>query len=208
MKCLEAQQSLGTYWDLPEHDPLRMQIEQHLAACDLCSAEFAVWKESRDLVRIASREEHAPMSQQKKETPVSMSVMDRIYQDESWRMPVNERSYRWSARMRRNLSGIIAFCLALFIVSFFASIFETGPSEEVVMYGLKAPATAIAETDDGALSEDGEPDALKLLVASISEPTAIRVEAVPKDPNYYVAFSLLGLITALLIMNWLSRVRI
>ncbi|GIQ67570.1 anti-sigma factor family protein [Xylanibacillus composti] len=206
MKCLEAQKSLGIYWDLLAQDPLRQQIDQHLAKCDSCRAEFEIWRESRDLIQIASREHEAIA--RKQETALSLSVMDRIYQDESWRMPVNERSYRWSARLRRNLNGIIAFCLALFIVSFFASVFDTESAEEVVLYGLKAPATAIIEADDGSVAAGRQSDSIKLLVASISEPTAIRMEAVPKDPNYYVAFSLLGLISALLIMNWLSRVRV
>lgn len=206
MKCLEAQESLGTYWDLPAHDPHRQQVKEHLAGCDSCRAEFEIWQESRDLIQIASHDQTA--IPRKKETAFSLSVMDRIYQDESWRMPVNERTYRWSARLRRNLSAVIAFCLALFIVSLFASVFDTQPADEVVLYGLKAPATAIVESDDGSVTVGGQSDTMKLLVASISEPTAIRMEAVPKDPNYYVAFSLLGLISALLIMNWLSRVRV
>ncbi|MNW18862.1 hypothetical protein D3C71_2185930 [compost metagenome] len=42
-------------------------------------------------------------------------------------------------------------------------------------------------------------------VASISDPFVLKV--VPAFPQYYVALSLLGLVMALLTLNWLSRTR-
>src|SRR5690242_13288279 len=118
MECREIQDLIGIYWDLPKDDIRRGSVDEHMKRCASCAEEFEIWQESTDLIQFSGSQLEMPGFYSK----VSKGVMDRIYSDESWRIPVPDRIYTISYKSRRNISAIIAFCLALFLISFLYSI--------------------------------------------------------------------------------------
>jgi hypothetical protein len=199
MNCNDAQDKFGEYWDLSEHDEVRLAIDTHLQECTECAEQFRLWEESEDMIRFLSEEEDTLGPTEH----VNRSVMDRIYAEESWLMPVPHKSYHFSKSFRRNLALIIAACMAMFASAFFVFIFDNqgGASQAEVaeLSGLMDTANASGEgvVTAGFYAE--------VPVASISDPFVLKV--MPAFPQYYVALSLLGIIMTLLILNWLSRTR-
>lgn len=200
MKCAEVQDKFALYWDMTEDDPDRIEMEAHLLDCRECADLFGVWEESELLIREYS-EETMPIGPS---DHVMRNVMDRIYAEQSWFMPVPSKSYQFSKSFRRNIAILIAACMAMFACAFFVFVFDyrEAPSqaEMQAMTGLIDTVNASGDDVLGAAGFYAE-----VPVASISDPFVLQV--VPTFPQYYVALSLLGLVMALLILNWLSRTR-
>lgn len=208
MKCEEIQEMLGVYWDLPERDDKRQNVDEHIRTCETCAEEFEIWRESTDLIRSAA-EDNEPSYPS---GPVAASVMQRIYHDEAWRMPIGDRMYNFSYKLRRNLSFVIASCLALFIFAFVFSVIDerrgseqAAGTESSVFGRLNDPIVVASGQDD---SMDGH--RMATAVASLqgfSKPFTYRVGPIHTMQDYMLFLSLIGLTSTLLIMNWLSRTR-
>ncbi|QYR19890.1 hypothetical protein KZ483_18680 [Paenibacillus sp. sptzw28] len=199
MNCLQVQQSFGVYWDLPENDMERKMVDEHLLTCSACREEFQIWEESEQLIRGFSDnvEEIGPVDH------VNHEVMNRIYNEQSWLMPVATRSYQFTRTFRRNVTAVVAFCMAMFVCGlFYLLIGYNGSSSADVAKLTGMLETADATSDSSVIGADFYAD---VPVASISDPIVLRV--VPTVPQYWVALSLLGMIMALLILNWFSRTR-
>ncbi|XEC92733.1 anti-sigma factor [Paenibacillus tarimensis] len=200
MNCHEIQDLFGIYWDLPAHDPERMAIDRHLQQCKSCAEEFQIWEKSESLIRDLSDEtfEIGPIDH------VNRDVMDRIYTEESWFMPVSERNYQFSASFRRNVAAIIACCLAMFVCGFVYLLFgeQAGSSATQIVKVSGLLDTVNANEGISVVSSSFYNE---VPVASISDPVVLKV--VPTIPQYWVALSMLGIIMTLLILNWLSRTR-
>ncbi|MBM7564506.1 anti-sigma factor family protein [Paenibacillus sacheonensis] len=199
MNCQDVQQSFGVYWDLAEDDSERKLVDEHLRTCETCREEFRIWEESEQLIRSFSddTDEIGPIDH------VNHGVMDRIYAEQSWFMPVASRSYQFSRTFRRNVTAIIACCLAMFVVGLFYVVTGNhGSSATDVAKLTGLIETADAASDDGIIPASFYAD---VPVASISDPIVLNM--VPTIPQYYVALSLLGIIMTLLILNWFSRTR-
>jgi len=104
MKCDQAQEWFGLVWDLPEDDPERLIFEAHLAECDRCAEEFRIWEESETMLR---RLQIADAEQDPDER-INRSVMERIYEEDFWLLPVKDRTYRWSESFRRGVAAAMA----------------------------------------------------------------------------------------------------
>lgn len=208
MKCDEIQELLGVYWDLPEHDLKRQRVDEHIKHCRSCAAEYEIWRESTELIKSAAV--HEPFEQ--RSTPISRSVMNRIYEDESWRMPVADRMYSISYKLRRNMTAMIAFCLALFIFFFVYSItHQAVPDPAIVstdsnVFGRIGDPVVVAGSKTESMNVHTMPSAVASL-KGFSEPFMYRVGPIHTFKDYMIFLSLLGLTSTLLIMNWLSRTR-
>ncbi|GFZ89822.1 hypothetical protein GCM10008018_40090 [Paenibacillus marchantiophytorum] len=208
MKCSEIQELFGVYWDLPNNDLRRAAVDAHIATCTECAEEFQIWEESTMLIRTATIEsdlaDYEPM--------VSSKVMNRIYEDESWRMPVSERIYAISYKLRRNLTAVIAFCLALFVFSFlFAVVYDGTPQSSIAaadnsLFDMQAPQ-ALKSTTTESMNGHKMGDAVASLNPSFMEPLRFHVGPIHSYPHYMLVVSLLGLIATIIIMNWLSRTK-
>jgi hypothetical protein len=207
MKCDDIQELFGIYFDLPEDDLRRKCVDEHVLRCRVCAEEFEIWLESTNLIRSMHEIPQMP----RKSTPITDKVMNRIYEDESWRIPVTDRIYQIPYKLRRNLTAIIALCLAVFVVSFLFNLVYPShtilTTEEASPSGFNQVASA-AGVNSGAEVVSGGITFSSTAVASTS---ALIVEPIKLSyihtPNYWLALSLLGLISALLTMNWLSRTR-
>ena len=208
MKCEDIQELLGVYWDLPESDIKRLQVDEHIKSCSSCAMEFEIWQESTELIKSsADAEELSEISM-----PISRSVMNRIYEDESWRVPVADRMYAISFKLRRNITAVVAFCLALFIFSFVYSITHQAAPETVASTGGSAVFGRIGDpvVVAGSKSESMNVHTMPSAVASLkgfSEPFMYQVGPIHTFKDYLIFISLVGLTCTLLIMNWLSRTR-
>lgn len=208
MKCSEIQELFGVYWDLPNDDLRRAAVDKHLETCDSCEEEFQIWEESMILIRTAATDEELTDF----EPVVSTKVMSRIYEDESWRIPVSERMYAISYKLRRNLTAVIAFCLALFVFSFlFAIVYDGSPQSTMAsadnsLYDLEAPQ-ALKSSGTESLNGHKLGDAVASLNPSFMEPLRFHVGPIHSYPHYLLVVSLLGLVATIIIMNWLSRTK-
>jgi hypothetical protein len=201
MKCEQAQELFGIYWDMPEDDRDRIALEQHMLDCEACAEEFRIWEDSALMIRDLSQAETIVLPIDH----VSKGVMDRIYAEESWFMPVKERTYQFSNAFRRNVAAVIASCMAMFATAFFYLVFGTTTTESSTEQVAKLTGlldTANASSDTAAISVEFYQE---VPVASISDPLVLQV--VPTFPQYWVALSILGMIMTLLTINWLSRTR-
>ena len=219
MNCEKFGEQLGLYWDLPEGDPVKKQLSEHIRTCNDCREQFRLLDESRELVKQAAPEQ-APTEQAKVQfeqmnTRFSEHVMKRIYEDESWRMPVADRMYSFSFKVRRNLTMLIAFFLALFMISFLhfafvgtdkdvpADIETAADPEEFSGLMQVASASGSSSNVNTTLYESSQ----GMRVASIQDPLIFMIGTDPTSPNYLLIFSILGMAVTILIMNWFSRIR-
>lgn len=204
MKCTEIQELFGVYFDLPEEDARRLAVDDHIKACAACREEFEMWEESTDLIRLA-KDETEPYHITA--APVTNRVMSRIYSDESWRTPITGRIYSIPYKLRRNLTAVVAFCLALFIMSFVYQ-FTDQDSKSVhasTQYGIKQAAKATDNPADSLNVHSMSRAALVSTSPTIIDP--VKLGPIRTVPDYALSLSILGLISTLLIMNWLSRTK-
>jgi len=202
MKCEEIHESLGEYWDLPEGDFGKRRIDEHIKHCSACAEEFRIWQESTELIKVSTAE----IAGDKPRVRLSTSVMDRIYAAEAWRVPIANRGFHLTYRMRSIITLMMSFFLALFVFSLFHALI-TGPGPHTAASQLTTIMPVAHSTIDHDEVADGESVLQGVPVASISDPLVLRMNPVKADPNYWIALSLIGIISILLIMNWLSRVR-
>ncbi|MDD9267657.1 anti-sigma factor family protein [Paenibacillus sp. GCM10023248] len=208
MKCSEIQELFGVYWDLPNDDLRRTAVDEHIATCAECAEEFQIWEESTILIRTSAIEGELPDY----EPMVSSKVMNRIYEDESWRIPVTERMYTISYKLRRNLTAVFALFLALFAFSFlFAVVYDGTPESTIAaadnsLFDLQAPQ-AMKSTGTESMNGHKMVDAVASLNPSFMEPLRFHVGPIHSYPHYLLVISILGLITTIIIMNWLSRTK-
>jgi hypothetical protein len=205
MKCNEIQDLFGIYFDLQEDDPRRQSVDLHIKGCESCREEFEMWEESTDLIRLA-KEDTAPL--QLSTSRVTNEVMNRIYQSESWRMPVSDRIYSIPYQLRRNMTMIISFCLALFMVSFMYNFMDDDIDKTIQassQYGIKQAAKASENPADALNVHSMGRATLASASPTIIDP--VKLGPIRTVPDYLLSLSILGLISTLLIMNWLSRTR-
>ncbi|ANE47957.1 hypothetical protein SY83_18505 [Paenibacillus swuensis] len=201
MRCSDIQDLLVTYWDMPEEDSQRILVEEHVETCASCREEFDIWRESADLIQVSALIAERPIPTRN----LAESVMERIYSEEAWRLPVHNRIYNMTYKWRRNVSVALALSLAFFCVSFIYSLVSESRSQT-----LQSAIDSSGLLPEGALTAgmvDVTADMFQEMpVASISDPIVLKIGAI-SYPDYLVAVSLLGLIGILLILNWFSRTR-
>ncbi|MCC2685465.1 MAG: hypothetical protein K0R75_2364 [Paenibacillaceae bacterium] len=196
----------GVYWDLPEHDERRAQVQEHIRGCRECAEEFEMWDESNELIRLAGG---TIALEPQDSNAIASKVMSRIYEAESWRLPIPERMYMITQKMRRNFTAAIVCCLTLFCFSFLYSLVYGGvknsgsiTNADHPIYGLQP--VAAASSTPGSL----DVHAMSSAVASLSDPFLLKVGPIHTISDYMLAISLIGMVCTLLTLNWLSRTRV
>ncbi|RED58710.1 hypothetical protein [Cohnella phaseoli] len=197
MKCEEAAEWFGIYRDLPDDSADKFAIDLHVQSCKACEEEFRMWEESALLIH------ELPLDDEQDVVPISSAqinknVMDRIYTEQSWYMPATRRTYAFSFLFKKRVAGVLAALLALFVCGFLYASFGSGII--VDQAGGRESANAFAVSH-----QYGDDIRLDIPVASLSDPIILNVS--PAVPEYWIAFSIVGMIMTLLILNWLSRVR-
>jgi hypothetical protein len=206
MKCSEIQELFGAYFDAPAGDSVRALVDEHVRGCPGCREEFDVWAESAELIRSA-QEMQLPAAHH-----VNMAdrVMNRIYEGESWRLPVADKIYTIPYKIRRNLTTIIAVCLCIFVISFLYSLVNEPETQSAAdgpsPYGFHPAASASGGASDDTLNIRLMNRTAVASAAAIIRP--VKLGPIHTSADYFLALSLLGMVCALLIMNWFSRTKV
>ncbi|URN94111.1 MAG: zf-HC2 domain-containing protein [Candidatus Pristimantibacillus lignocellulolyticus] len=201
MKCNEIEQFINSYMELDENDPLRIEIEAHLFDCEHCSSLLEL-----DYSTISFSEYPFDDTDIKGTNIdyINKHVMDRIYAEEAWYLPIATKSYQFSRNFRRNIAMIIASCLAMFSIALFVFIFDYKEDTKSTIAANVSGVVDIANANSINLVSSNIYKG-QIPVASISDPIVMQV--VPTFPQYYVALSLLGIIMTILLLNWFTRTR-
>lgn len=203
MKCNEIRELFGDYWDLPEGDWNRQRVDEHVKRCRECAVEFEMWRESAELIQSSAAfafEEPLPAP----ESGMSRKVMDRIYAEEAWRMPVASRIYSIPYRLRLRFTAIIACCLALFVCGFLYNLVtpDAAVSSQPTAGVITVGALGGEEDNEFAIEGLGEVE-----IASIGEPVVLAIPTVDSYPDFMLVLSFLGFVCALLTLNWFARLQ-
>jgi hypothetical protein len=200
MKCSEFSEILVEYWDLLDNDIRKVAADRHLSTCVICREEFEIWKSSTDLIHLS----HGADLNFDSHNPISTNVMNRIYNDESWRLPVILRNYSFTYKVRRNIMATLALFMTVFLVTFITSL----TSSSDVSTDFNSMIGIIDTAHANELNIDADPTMFDgMPVASISAPSILRMGPIQSYTDYLLALSILGFVFTLLIMNWLSRIR-
>lgn len=201
MNCHDIHALFEVYPDLPEDDVRRIQVRKHVEHCRTCKEELDFWENHAELLSSIHSYDTVP----EPTTSVSSQVMNRIYQTDTWRIPVPERMYLISNKMRRNFSAVLVCCLSLFVASFLFSLIDglegTDSTHGKSVFGLHPVASAAASSESVDFSR--MPNA----VASLTDPFLLQTNAMSTLPNYMLALSIIGTVSTLLIMNWWFRTK-
>jgi len=224
MNCGRVRQRLASYWDMDERDPVRLEMDEHLARCPECRREWEIWRRCVEDVREFGFDEVPPVAfdgvdgsdgAMRRETEeaggvgrqmgggrsVSERVMARIYADEAWRMPLAWRPYAISPAWRRHAVALFAFFFGMFWFAFAYSLLAPrGPEPTPAEYAaILEVATASPETPDSA-------SASFALVSAVLDPAKIRTGPVDVSTNYLLALSIWGIVFTLLVFHWFGKV--
>ncbi|MFC5531767.1 anti-sigma factor family protein [Cohnella yongneupensis] len=199
MKCDEAGEWFGIYWDLPEDSPERLAVDLHVRSCPTCAEEFRMWEESAAIIQ------ELPEDDRLFEEPATAqimneNVMNRIYSEQSWFLPPVRRTYAFSYGFKRKIAALLAGLLAVFVSGFLYTTIGNADRSGHDFSGVMDTANAFA-----ASHSFGDNMHLEVPVAGLSDPIMLNVS--PAMPQYWIALSMLGIVMTLLILNWLSRVR-
>jgi len=200
MNCKQVDELLHTYWQLEEENPLRIELEAHMFECQHCAAKLDLDADSFPAFEL---DELVIPENDMTSNSISSNVMQRIYDEETWFMPIATKRYQFSPSFRRNVFIIIASCLAMFSLALFIFVYDYYETSTQVSHksisGIVDVANAAVTTTHTSIYSSSIP------VASISEPIVLQV--VPTFPQYYVALSFIGILLTLLTMSWFTRTR-
>lgn len=201
MNCKQVDELLSNYWQLDEEDPLRIEMEAHMFECPHCAAKLDL--ESAAFPILDYDEPTASYTTEQTQS-ITSTVMERIYEEESWFMPISTKRYQFTKSFRRNVSIIIASCLAMFSLALFIVIYDYYETTSTVPH---AKVSGLVDVANAALTNTVHTSlySSSIPVASISEPIVMQV--VPTFPQYYVALSFVGIVLTLLVMSWFTRTR-
>ncbi|MGG4032614.1 hypothetical protein ABEV74_02735 [Paenibacillus cisolokensis] len=203
MKCQDVQKTLAFYWDLPNDAPERLMADAHIAGCPDCAEQFRLWEESMLTIRSLG-EDDVPDGPGEH---VGNAVMARIYSEQAWLRPVQQKSYTFTRKVRRRTAAIVACVTALFACGLlflaFADLHTADNGQVQQVTGLLETANASAD-GIGVISAKFYSE---IPVASVSDPIVLKVEPEVPEYTYWIALLVLGIVISLLLLGWLSRTR-
>ena len=195
MKCCEAQELFGLMWDMSIDNPKRLMLEQHIATCSECSAEFELWEESRLLMHDLSDEWTELRSES-----INRQVMDRIFSESPWLIQDQSKPFEVPVATRQRLTVWIVSCLMLFFISFllFITVDPSKSKMEIVSSnGILPTEIAGSSTEVTYIIPE--------LNSGIIEPLVISMG--PTHPLYWMVLSTMSVALALYSLRRLSRIR-
>lgn len=198
-ECDLIQERFVDYWEGTADSADIRWMERHLAVCPNCAEEFRLWEESTKLIRALQISDDLPEDAVSLDE-INRKVMQRIYAEQRWSVPLGRRAYAFSKAFRLRVSGLLAVIMAIFLSGLLYFVMDR-------LHSPHAPSSGIMEAA-GAFHSGASSSSQVLVevpVASLSDPIVLRAGATM--PEYWIALSLLGVMMTLLIMNWFSRVR-
>ncbi|RNB81648.1 hypothetical protein EDM56_25370 [Brevibacillus fluminis] len=216
MKCDEAQELLTEYLDDQLPEVTRRRVDNHLGRCSACRAEYSIWQESNDWIKV-EKDHYATVSA----PSIVDAVMARILSEEKWAIPIGKKVFTLTARMRW-LSASAA--VILLMICSFTLIHQSGDQGDLASGSLlpvgdtltmvasaKAPVvSASMQTDDGTYVVEPEAQAVKAINPNDFETTSPQLLSTNEDTesskgNHGLILSFFGILITVLSMSWLNR---
>ncbi|MBO8170723.1 MAG: zf-HC2 domain-containing protein [Bacillaceae bacterium] len=203
MNCKEVQKLTSEYnlEQLPEVTARR--VEHHLDSCPACNLELQISEHHADSLDCEIPEHFS----------VADQVMDRIYQDQKWALPVTQHVVRLSQRMK-----MLGVTIAAMLLIFFTATAVLSPvphTDQAAGNGewvtLKADQTisAVQPIEAESVYISNDTNSSSQILASIDAPIFYSESVADEDAgglNLYIASSLLGLLMTLIVVSWMVRV--
>lgn len=207
MNCRSNQKLFAMYWELSNHDARKLLIDEHNSTCKVCANKFRIWEKTMQLVKTSKEVDDNVTGN----VLISQNVMHRIYQLETWRMPIPLRSLSISMAWRKKISLIMVasfiICIALFFSSFAVETPMKLEKVSMAIFSIHAPqeheVTVMKQSIDG--------ETLVSAVAGVSqgfiEPLHFQPVPLHTSPSYLFLLSLFGLICSSLLLHWWIRAK-
>ncbi|MFU1797132.1 anti-sigma factor family protein [Paenibacillus azoreducens] len=197
MTCDEAQEIFGLISDLKETDSRWSELEEHIAECSDCAAEFDLWMDSRSYVLDLQVE-----ASEEKAEEINRNVMDRIYRESPWLIPDQSKPFEVPASTRRHFSLWIAGSVMIFLSSvlYFVVMGKSSPKETAEAATGILPTGIAGSADMSHFSYD-----IPVTNSGIIEPFVVGMG--PSHPQYWMILSVLGVAMALISLRRLSHMR-
>lgn len=199
IKCDDILKYIDQYWLMDDSDKLKIEIEAHLCDCEHCSQLFDM-----GLYNIDEQSAWQTPMMTADGVRINQDVMSRIYSEDTWAKPVQEKSYQFTKKFKRNTAIIVAASIVVLFIGLFSFLSQDG--QVASNNYVEANESGVI---DVAIATSSSPSADILTehvaVASLSDP--IIMEAVPSYSQYYVALAILAIIGTLLVLNWFTRTK-
>ena len=215
MRCEEVQEILPDYAENLLNEVTQRRVDNHLAACSACRADYELWKDSGDWIS-ADRAEYHSITPSRS---IVDAVMARILSEEKWAIPIGRKIFTVTARMRRMGASAAVILLMLFSFTLYLSSSSTEQANALVIDGelmeIHTPKTQVIsssmQSDNGTYVVEvgphfGQEEHLANATASIIPLDAPPVSSEPSEPNYSIALSVFGILVTVITMSWLTRV--
>lgn len=195
LTCGQVRQQMEKYWESGADTPQRREIEQHIAGCAACAEQLRLWEESESLIRLVGEEEERRIPAGASDN-VNKAVMSRIFDEDGWLLHPARRAYAPIGSLRRRIVTAVACLLALCGSGLLLMLYDR-------LHGKGTPSSGVMQ----AAGTSDMPGALRIEmpVTRVSDPFVLNSS--PAAPEYWVMLSVLGILAALLILNWYSRLR-
>lgn len=199
MNCDETRELFGSIMDLPSDHPERVAFDWHIMSCESCSAEYAIWQESLEMIQDYAHEVTYEQGE-----AINRSVMARIFADRDSLVDALETGTQTSRSFRSRLVMWATGCFIVFLCSSLFFIFSTsttGQGDKITnQTGILPAAVATTGVDStGAIS-------LNLSNVSRGIVTPFVAHIGPTYPQYWMILSLAGM--ALVLFSWKGLRRI
>jgi len=216
MRCEEVQELLPDYAENLLNEVARRRVDNHLASCSSCRADYKWWKESGDWIK-ADREEYYSVTPSRS---IVDAVMARILSEEKWAIPIGRKIFTVTAKMRRLGASAAVILLMLFSFTLYLNSSPAEQANALVIDGelmeignakTQVISSSMQSEDDGTYVVEvgphfGQEEQLASATASIIPLAADPVSSEPSKPNYSIVFSVFGILVTVITMSWLTRV--
>ncbi|MGG1659669.1 zf-HC2 domain-containing protein [Brevibacillus sp. NRS-1366] len=214
MKCEEVQEILPEYADNLLPEVTRRRVDNHMATCYACRADYEMWSDSGEWMETHKEEYHSVTPSRS----IVDAVMARILSEEKWAIPIGRKIFSVTARMRRIGASVAVLLLMLFTFTLYVNTSTTEQANSFIIDGeIMAMNTQKAQVISSSMqSDDGTYVVEAGQLSSKEEPLAnATASIVPLDgkpsstdlakPNYSIVLSVFGILVTVLTMSWLTR---
>jgi len=214
MKCEEIQEILPEYADNLLPEVTQRRVDNHMATCYACRADYEMWSDSGEWMETHKEEYHSV-------TP-SRSIVDvvmaRILSEEKWAIPIGRKIFSVTARMRRIGASVAVLLLMLFTFTLYVNTSTTEQANSLIIDGevmaMNTPKVQVIsssmQSDDGTYVVEAGQFSSKETPLANATASIVPLDGKPSStdlakPNYSIVLSVFGILVTVLTMSWLTR---
>jgi len=214
MRCEEVQEILPEYAENLLPEVTKRRVDNHMAACSACRADYEVWSDSGEWMKMDKEEYHSVTPSRS----IVDAVMARILSEEKWAIPIGRKIFSVTARMRRMSASVAVLLLMLFTFTLYVNTSSTEEANSLVINGevmaMNTPKVQVIsssmQTDDGTYVVEAQTPVAQEEPLANATASIVPIDGKPNTsditkPNYSVMLSVLGILITVITMSWLTR---